>query len=167
MKEAYFSYDPDARIVSLDPHKTGRLHKSVPSINIWGIVEPDEDLMENELPTLHDPDEVVITKPEIRVAISFPFHQEYCFSLNADKPAVGFTRAEFVLKLAHAYYHVYRVEHRLADEDPDNRRPEKGIMVIGGYWRDLSEDGLDLCGVYYDPARDVYVPKIDAGAMGG
>ena len=105
-----------------------------------------------------DPDEIVITKPQIRVSFSYPLGQEHIFKLTAPTGKDGFSRAGLAAKIARIYQYIYQEEEKTS---PTTEGQESGLLNRAqtegrfGIWGHELGD-LVLDSVWFDAGEDVY-----------
>lgn len=116
-----------------------------------------------QIPNMVAPDEIVISKREIRVLASYPLAQKHVIPVSAPEGKAAFTRADVAEVISRLYHWIYAEEHRTSKTITTslggyNRAPRQGRFGIWGH----SLGDLSLTEVCYNKEDDVYELVIES-----
>ena len=94
----------------------------------------------HNLKYMTDPAEIVISKPQIKLAFRHRLEAEHVFSLTAPKGKEGFSRAALAFNIARIYQSMFQEEGQTPAQR--NRAVEEGLsdLVLEGVWFDAAKD---------------------------
>lgn len=116
-----------------------------------------------DIPNMAAPDEIVISKREIRVLVSYPLAQKHIIPISAPAGKAAFTRADVAEAISRLYQWIYAEEDRTSKTmvptlAGHNRATTQGRFGIWGH----SLGDLCLTEVCYNKQDDVYELSIDS-----